>query len=178
MELDLDRVISQLQDGITNLKKHKGEGNKPVKKTISTNTSLKVPPTPGINLEDYALDNFCCTHYAYHYEKTCPEFLNSLYALLLAPRTPEKENKDVGEENYEDEERDNEELKEAQHPPNLILDRDETKLDNINVDVMKEDCMGIDYNLLSKKDHSTSNSTTIASTQTETSTKEFLEKDE
>ena len=48
----------------------------------------------------------------------------------------------------------------------------------MDVDVMKEDCMGIDYNLLSKEDHSTSNSTTIASTPTETSTKEFLEKDE
>ena len=43
---------------------------------------------------------------------------------------------------------------------------------------MKEECMGIDYNLLSKEEHSTSNSTTIASTPTKTSTEEFLEKDE
>ena len=48
----------------------------------------------------------------------------------------------------------------------------------MDVDVMKEYCMGIDYNLLSKEDHSTSNSTTIASTPMETSTKEFIEKDE
>ena len=54
----------------------------------------------------------------------------------------------------------------------------EAELDNMDVDVMKEDCMGIDYNLLSKDDHSTSNSTTIASTPTKTSTEEFLEKDE
>ena len=66
MESDLDRVISQLQDEITNLKKNKGEGKKPVKQKISTNTSLKIPPTPGINLEDYALDKFCRTHCAYH----------------------------------------------------------------------------------------------------------------
>jgi hypothetical protein len=72
MESDLDRVISQLQDEITNLKKDKGEGEKLFKKKISTNTSLKVPPTPKINLEDYALDIFCHTHYAYHSEKTCP----------------------------------------------------------------------------------------------------------
>ena len=38
--------------------------------------------------------------------------------------------------------------------------------------------MWIDYSLLSKEDHSTSNSTTIASTPNETFTKEFLEKDE
>ena len=47
----------------------------------------------------------------------------------------------------------------------------------MNVDVMKEDCMGIEYKLLSKEDHSNSNSTTISSTPTETSTEEFLEKD-
>ena len=40
------------------------------------------------------------------------------------------------EENYEDEER---ELKEDQHPPNLILDQDETELDNMDVDGMEEE---------------------------------------
>ena len=84
-------------------------------------------------MEDYALDNFCHTHGAYHSEKTCPKFLNPFYALLLPPRTPEKENKEVEEENYEDEEREAEELKEAQHPPSLILDQDETELDNMDV---------------------------------------------
>ena len=72
MESDLDRVISQLQDEITNLKKNRGEVEKPFKNKINTNTSLKVPPTPRISLEDYALDNFCHTHCAHHYEKTCP----------------------------------------------------------------------------------------------------------
>jgi hypothetical protein len=51
-------------------------------------------------------------------------------------------------------------------------------LDNIDVDVMKEDCVGIDYSLWSKEWHSTSNPTTIASTLTKTSTEEFLEKGE
>ena len=40
------------------------------------------------------------------------------------------------EENYEDEER---ELKESQHPPSLILDQDETKLDNMDVDEIEEE---------------------------------------
>ena len=82
------------------------------------------------------------------------------------------------EENYEDEEGEAKELKESEHPPNLNLVLDETEFANMDVDVMKEDCMGIDYNILSKEDHSTSNSTTIASTKTKTSTEEFLEKDE
>jgi len=48
----------------------------------------------------------------------------------------------------------------------------------MDVDVMKEYGVGIDYNLWIKEDHSTSNSTTIASTTTKISTKEFLEMDE
>ena len=44
IESDVERIISQLQDEITNLKKEKGEGKKHVKKKI--NTSLKVPLTP------------------------------------------------------------------------------------------------------------------------------------
>ena len=110
------------------------EKGKHVKKKI--NTSLKVPSTPEINLEEYALDNFCLTHGAYHSEKTCLEFLNSFYALLLPMGTLEKENNDVEEENYEDEEI---ELKESQHPPSLILDQDETKLDNMDVHEMEEE---------------------------------------
>ena len=72
MEAYMERIISKLKDEITNLKKNKGEGKKLVKKKISTNTSLKVPPTPGINLEDYAIDKFCHSHCAHHSEKTCP----------------------------------------------------------------------------------------------------------
>ena len=178
MESDMDRIISQLKDEITNMKKNKGEGKKPIKKKISTNASLKSPSTQGVNLEDYALGNFCFTHCAHHSEKTCPKFLNSFYALLLPLGTLENENKEVEEENYEDEEGEIEELKESNHPPILNLVWDETELDNMDVDVMKEDCVGIDYNLWRKEDHSTSNSTTISSTQMETSTKEFPEKDD
>jgi hypothetical protein len=71
MESYLERVISQLQDEIANLKKSRGEGKKVVEKKISTSTSLKVPPTPRISLEDYSLNIFCRSHCAHHYEKTC-----------------------------------------------------------------------------------------------------------
>jgi hypothetical protein len=47
----------------------------------------------------------------------------------------------------------------------------------MNDDVMREDCVGIDYNLWSKEDPSTSKTTTIASTPMETSIEGFLEKD-
>ena len=79
------------------LKRNKGEGKKRFKKRNSTNTSLKVPPIPWINLEDYAMEKFCFTHCAYHYEKTYLEFINSLKALLLPLETHEKENKDMEE---------------------------------------------------------------------------------
>lgn len=129
-------------------------------------------------MEDYALDNFCRTHCAHHSEKTCPKFLNTFHALLLPPGTPEKENKEVEEENYENEELEVEEFKESNHPPNLNLVWDEIELGNMDVNVMKEECVGIDYSLWSKEDLYTSNYTTIASTIREISTEEFLEKDE
>ena len=127
-------------------------------------------------MEDYALDNFCHTPCSYHSEKNCPKFLSSFYALLLPLGTLEKENRDVEEENYEDEEGESKELKESEHPPNLNLIWDEIELDNMDVDVMKEYCVGTYYSHWNKQ--STSNSTTIDSTPTETSTEEFLEKDE
>ena len=178
MESNMDRVISQLQDEVLNLKMNKGEGKKHLKKRISTNTSLKVLPTLGINLEDYAMDNFCRTHCAYHSKKTCPEFTYTLKELLLPPESLEKENKDVVEENYEDEEGEAEELKESEHPPNLKLVWDEIALDNMYDDLMKEYCVRIDYKLWSKEYPSTSRPTPISSTPIEKSTKEFLEKDE
>jgi hypothetical protein len=55
-----------------NLKQNKGEGNKPVKKKTNKNTSPQIPPTSRINLEDYAMDNFCREHYANHLEKAGP----------------------------------------------------------------------------------------------------------
>jgi hypothetical protein len=50
----------------------KKEGNKPIKKMTNKNTLHQIPPTSGIDLEDYAMDIFCRSHYANHLEKNCP----------------------------------------------------------------------------------------------------------
>ena len=85
-----DVVIMQLQSEITSLKRSKREGNKPIKKK---NTSHQIPPTSGINLEDYAMENFCRAHYANHSEKSCPEFMNLFKAMILPRECHEEEEK-------------------------------------------------------------------------------------
>jgi hypothetical protein len=77
------RVILQLQNEIMNFKRNKGEGKKLVKKKINKNTSHQISPSSGINLEYYAMDNFCRAHYANHSEKTYPEFINLFKAMIL-----------------------------------------------------------------------------------------------
>ena len=56
-------MIKQLRNVIIDLKKNKGEGKKPfkpfIKKRTNIYTPLQTPPTLGINLEDYVMDNFC-----------------------------------------------------------------------------------------------------------------------
>ena len=76
-------VILQLQNEITSLKRSKREGMKPIKKKNNKNTSHQIPPTLGINLEDYTMDNFCRAHYANHSERSCPEFMNLFKAMIL-----------------------------------------------------------------------------------------------
>ena len=66
-----DIVILHLHNEITSLKRSKREGKKPIKNKINKITSHEIPPTSGINLEDYAMDNFCHAHYANHSEKIC-----------------------------------------------------------------------------------------------------------
>jgi hypothetical protein len=83
----------------------------------------------------------------------------------------------VDEDNNEDEKGEAEELKEGEHPPNLNFVWDDTELDNMDDDVMKEACVGVDYNLWRKESPSTLNPTTMSSTPTEISTEEFIEKD-
>jgi hypothetical protein len=52
-----------------NLKRSKEEGKKLVKKKTNKTTSPQIPPTLGINLEDYAMENFCHALYANYSEK-------------------------------------------------------------------------------------------------------------
>ena len=76
-----------------NLKRNKGEGKKLVKNKSNKKTSPKIPPTLGINLEDYAMDNFCHSHYANHLEKTCLEFVN-LFKEMVLPWELQEQDKD------------------------------------------------------------------------------------
>ena len=89
----------QLQSEITSLKRSKREGKKPIK---NKNTSHQIPPTLGINLEDYAMDNFCHAHYANHSEKHCLEFMNLFKAMILPCECQEEdEEEEEEEEEYE-----------------------------------------------------------------------------
>ena len=121
----------QLQSEITILKRSKREGKKPIKKK---NTSHQIPPTLGINLEDYAMDNFCCAHYANHSKKKCQEFMNLFKEMILPWELQE-----------EDEEEEEEE--EVEPSSNLHLIWDDTELDDIDDDIMEEACVGNDYNI-------------------------------
>lgn len=68
----MKQMIKQLTNSIIYLKTNKGEGKKPfkpfIKKITNTYTPPQIPPTSGINLEDYAMDKFCHTHHANHSE--------------------------------------------------------------------------------------------------------------
>ena len=67
-------------------------GNKPFKPFMKkrTDSTPQIPPTFGINIEDYAMDNYCRTHHANHSERTCPEFINSFAAMLTPSEPPKK----------------------------------------------------------------------------------------
>ena len=88
-------VIKYFNNEIINLKKKKGEGKRPFNPFINKiiDFSPEIPPTLGINLEDYAMQNYCCTHHVNHSERTCTEFINYFTAMLTPPKPPKKENK-------------------------------------------------------------------------------------
>ena len=52
----MQRVIKQFTNEIIDLNHNKGEGKKPFKPFLKkkTNSTPQIPPTSGINLEDYA----------------------------------------------------------------------------------------------------------------------------
>ena len=148
--IDMDsmqRMIKQLTNEIIDLKKSKGEGKKPfkpfIKKRTNIDTPPQIPPSLGINLEEYSMDNFCHTHHANHNEKTCPEFINSFLAMLLPSEPPKKDKKDEKEEDDEEEEEKEEE--EVEPSSNLNLIWDETKINDVDDDATEND-----YNLRSK----------------------------
>ena len=145
----MQRVIKKLTNDIIVLKKNKGKGKKPfnpfMKKRIDF--SLQIPPTLDINIEDYAMDNYCHTHHTNHFERTFPEFINSFTTLLTPPEPPKKEKRSEKEE--EEEDQDEEEEEEGEEPPshlNIIWDEEEF-VDEHDDDIMEEACIGNDYNI-------------------------------
>jgi hypothetical protein len=124
----------QLQNEITSLKRSKGDGKKPIKKNTNKNTSPQIPPTSGINLEYYEMDNICHAHYANHSKKNCLEFMN-LFKAMIPPWVLQEED----EEEEEEEE-------EAKPSSNLHLIWDDTELDDIDDDIMEKACLGNEYN--------------------------------
>ena len=123
----MQRVIKQLTNDIIDLKKNKGEGKKPFKPFMTKRKDfVQLPPTSGITIEDYAMDNFYHTHHVNHFERTCPEFINSFTTMLTPPEPPRKDKRSEKEEEGEDQEEEEEE--EGEEPPshlNLICDQEE-----------------------------------------------------
>ena len=157
----MHRMIKQLMSEVINLKKSNGEGKKLSKPFLNektnTNISPQTPPTLGINLEDYAMDNICHTHHANHSKERFLEFINSFRAMLL----PLGEDKNK-EEEQEDEADKEEEEEGPQSHFNIIWD--EAKLDNEDDDVMEEECLGNGCKLQSKGAPNSSDSTSTSKT--------------
>ena len=112
----------------------------------------QIPPILGINIEDYAIDNFCHTHHVNHSKRTCPKFINSFTAMLTPLKPPRREKRNEKEEEEEDQEEEEEE--EGEETPshlNLIWDEEEFG-DDDDDDIIEEACIGNDYNLQSKGD--------------------------
>ena len=123
----MQRVLKEITNELIDLKKNKREGKKPFKPFIKkrTNSTPPIPPTSGINIEDYAMDNFCRTHHANHSKRTCPEFIN-YFTAMLTPLEPLKKSK-RGDKDEEDVEQEEEE-EEGEEPPshlNVLWDDDD-----------------------------------------------------
>ena len=109
---NMQRVIKQFTNHIIDLKKNKGEGKKPFKPFMKkrTNYAPQIPPTSGINIEDYEMDNFCHTHHANNYERTFPKFINFFTTMLTPPEPPRREKRNEKEEEEEDQDEEEEEF--------------------------------------------------------------------
>ena len=148
-------IIKQLINEIIDLKKNKGEGKKPFKslfkKKTNMDTSSQIPPTSGINLEYYAMENYFHTHHVNHLERICPEFINSFTAMLLPPEPPKKESKNEKEKDDDEKQEKAEEEEEEEEPPShLNMIWDEVEFDNDDDDILEDACVGHSYNLHSK----------------------------
>jgi len=86
----LQRMVKQLSNEIIDLKKNSGESTSgrgffrfPDKKHFP---QKQHPPLENINIQDYAMDNFCRAHKDNHSEKYCPTFIN-MFELFTSNQT-------------------------------------------------------------------------------------------
>ena len=149
---NMQRVIKQLMNDIINLNNNKGgggRGQKPLKPFMKKRTYFfpQLPPTFGINIEDYAMDNLCHTHHANHSKRTCPKFINSFTAMITPPEPPTKDKRIEKEKEEEDqEEKQEEEGEESPSHLNLIWDEEDFR-DEDDDDIINESYIGNDCNL-------------------------------
>ena len=148
----MQRVIKQLTNELIDLKKRKGEGKKHFKPFMKKRIDFlpQLPPTSGINIKDYAMENYYHTHHANHSERTCPKFINSFIIMLIPLEPPRKDKRSEKEEEEEDQQEEEEEK--GEEPPSrldLIWDEEDFE-DDDDDDILEEACIGNDYNLQSK----------------------------
>ena len=148
----MQRVIKLLTNELIDLKKSKGEGKKHFKPFMKkmTDSFPQIPPSSGINIEDYAMENYCRTHDANHSKRTCPKFIKYFTAMLTPSEPPKKDKESEKEEDDEDQEEEEEE--EGEEPPshlNVLWDEEDFR-DEDDDDIMEEACIGNDYNIWSK----------------------------
>lgn len=86
----LQRMVKQLSNEIIDLKKNSGESTSGRgffrfldKKHFPPRQH---PPPENINIQDYAMDNFCRAHKDNHLEKNCPAFIN-MFELFTTSQT-------------------------------------------------------------------------------------------
>jgi hypothetical protein len=63
--------LNKLKLTIINLKKNKGEGNKPFKSFMKKRIDYapQIPMISSITIKDYAMDNYCHAHHENHFER-------------------------------------------------------------------------------------------------------------
>ena len=82
------------------------------------------------------MEKFCRTHYANHSDKTCQEFVNLFKEMVLPHELQEEDEEEEEEQEY------------VEPSSNMHLIWDDTKLYDIDYDIMEESCVGNDYSFL------------------------------
>ena len=82
------KLVKKLSNEVVDLMKNNGEGSskpRPFYPFFKRNDSASKPPKvpcPTLNLYDFGMDNFYSYHHHNHYEKTCPQWVNSMSLVI------------------------------------------------------------------------------------------------